>query len=119
MRTLYARRRLVLLDALASEAAGLLDADDTPPAGLHLVARLLTDGDDEAVSERVLAQRVHAAPLSRFYAGAPQARGFVLGFAGTPETAMAPAVRKLAAAIGGVGPVMPIRSRYDRPGRPE
>ena len=119
MRTLYARRRLVLLDALASEAAGLLDAGDSPPAGLHLVARLLTDGDDEAVSERVLAQRVHAAPLSRFYAGAPQARGFVLGFAGTPETAMGGAVRTLTAAIGAVGPVMPIRSRYGRSRRSE
>jgi GntR family transcriptional regulator/MocR family aminotransferase len=100
MRTLYARRRLALLEALAREARGLLEARDTPPAGLHLVADLRSDADDDAVSQRALAARVHAAPLSRFYAGPPQARGFVLGFAGTPEAEMAAAVRRLAAALG-------------------
>jgi GntR family transcriptional regulator/MocR family aminotransferase len=99
MRTLYARRRLALLDALASEAADLLDPGDTPPAGLHLVARLRHDQDDEVISQRALAQRIHASPLSRFYAGAPQARGFVLGFAGTAEDAMLSAVRRLVGAI--------------------
>jgi GntR family transcriptional regulator/MocR family aminotransferase len=101
-RTLYARRRLALLDALAREAPTLLDAHDAPPAGLHLVARLVRDLDDVTIGERALAARVHASPLSRFYAGSPQARGFVLGFAGTAESAMPAAVRRLAAAIADV-----------------
>ena len=111
-RTLYARRRLALLDALGRAAAGALVARESPPAGLHLVALLAGTGDDDAISRRALADRVHAAPLSRFYAGAPQARGFVLGFAGTPETEMAPAVRRLAEAIAAVG--APRRARAQR-----
>ncbi|MBV8168868.1 MAG: PLP-dependent aminotransferase family protein [Alphaproteobacteria bacterium] len=99
MRTLYARRRGALLDALAREAAGRLIAGDAPQAGLHLVARLQDARDDAAITERALAARVHAAPLSSFYNGAPRVRGFVLGFAGTPEREMAPAVRRLVKAI--------------------
>ena len=99
MRTLYARRRLALLDALAREATGLLDAADTPPAGLHLVARLTVPGDDAVISARAHAAGVAAAPLSRFYAGTPRLSGLVLGFAGTPEDAIAPAVRRLVAVI--------------------
>jgi GntR family transcriptional regulator/MocR family aminotransferase len=100
MRTLYARRRIALLDALAREANGLLDAGDTPQAGLHLVARLGIDGDDVAISERAQAAGIYAAPLSRFYAGTPGSRGFVLGFAATAEAEMRPAVRRLIGAIG-------------------
>jgi GntR family transcriptional regulator / MocR family aminotransferase len=99
MRVLYARRRLALLDALEREAAGLLEAPDTPEAGLHLVARLAIPMDDVAASRRVLEQRVYAAPLSTYYAGVERERGFVLGFANTREDRMAPAVRRLVEAI--------------------
>jgi GntR family transcriptional regulator/MocR family aminotransferase len=99
MRTLYARRRLALLEALGRAAAHVLDPGDTPEAGLHLVARLRRSADDAAISDRALADGVYAAPLSRFYAGPPRERGFVLGFAGTPEAGMAPAVARLVAAI--------------------
>ena len=98
-RTLYARRRLALLDALAHAAADALTVHDAPPAGLHLVTHLARDGDDVTISERAQAAGVHAAPLSRFYAGPAQARGFVLGFAGTAENHVRQAVQRLASAI--------------------
>ena len=99
MRMLYAGRRLALLDALEREAIAFLDARATPPAGLHLAAILRVDGDDVVASKKALTQRVHAAPLSTYYAGSDPVRGFVLGFAGTPEEQMRPAIRRLVAAI--------------------
>ncbi len=99
MRTLYAARRRALLDALATHASGVLDAGDPPDAGLHLVARLCIDADDAAISRHALEQRIHAAPLSTYYAGPARQRGFVLGFANATEAQMAPAVKKLVAAI--------------------
>ena len=101
MRVLYARRRKALLDALRGRAADLLDAGEPPEAGLHLVARLRGRGKDGAISRRALELGVHAAPLSVFYAGERPQQGFVLGFAGTPSEAMAPAVERLTAAIRG------------------
>ncbi|HMK67926.1 MAG TPA: PLP-dependent aminotransferase family protein, partial [Stellaceae bacterium] len=98
MRTLYASRRATLLEALAAEADGLLEAHATPEAGLHLVAHLRRRIDDVAASARALKARVHAAPLSSYYSGTKPERGFVLGFAGTPEEQMRGAVRRLVAA---------------------
>jgi GntR family transcriptional regulator/MocR family aminotransferase len=99
MRTLYASRRAALLEAIAAEAGGLLEARGSPEAGLHLVARLRIRADDVAASRLALASRVHAAALSSYYAGSKRERGFVLGFAGTPEERMRGAVRTLVGAI--------------------
>jgi GntR family transcriptional regulator/MocR family aminotransferase len=99
MRTLYAARRAALLQAIHTEAADLLAAEGATEAGLHLVTGLLGAKDDVAISRRAQAARVHASPLSTYYAGPRYRRGFVLGFAGTAEAEMAPAVRRLAAAI--------------------
>jgi len=102
MRTLYARRRLALIETIRREAAGVLEADDAAEAGLNLVARLVVDADDVAASQVALKKRVFASPLSICYAGPIHQRGFVLGFANTPEEQMAPAVRRLVEAIGEV-----------------
>jgi GntR family transcriptional regulator/MocR family aminotransferase len=104
MRGLYARRRRALLDALGAEATGVLHASEAPEAGLHLVARLAVPADDVAASRRALEKRVYAAPLSTYFAESDRVRGFVLGFANTPEEAMASAVRRLVEAIGEAGP---------------
>jgi GntR family transcriptional regulator/MocR family aminotransferase len=99
MRVLYSRRRAALIDALADEAAGLLDVGMAPEAGLHLAVRLTIEADDVAVSGAALEARVHAAALSTYYAGPVRGRGFVLGFACTPEEQIRPAVRSLDQAI--------------------
>jgi GntR family transcriptional regulator/MocR family aminotransferase len=105
MRTLYSARRRALLEALATHASGVLDAGDAPDAGLHLIARLLVDADDVAISQRALQSRIHAAALSTYYAGPARQRGFVLGFANCEASEMAPAVRRLVAAIHASAPV--------------
>lgn len=99
MRPLYRARRQALMAALAEHAADVLNAAGNPEAGLHLVTRLRVPGDDAAIAKAVLARGVKAAALSPYYHGSAPAGGFVLGFAGTAEAAMAPAVRILAAAI--------------------
>jgi len=104
MRVLYARRRAALLQALEAEAGGLLAPAGATEAGLHLVTRLLVPGDDVAIGRRAQDLRVHASPLSTYYAGPRRRRGFVLGFAGTPEAEIRPAVRRLAAAIRAAQP---------------
>jgi GntR family transcriptional regulator/MocR family aminotransferase len=95
MRQLYSRRRTELLKVLLSEAAGVLRVNDTPEVGLHIAVRTCVPVDDLAVSQNLLARRIYAAPLSSFYAGAHRDRGFALGFAGTHESKIAPAVRLL------------------------
>ena len=95
MRQLYSRRRTELLSVLSSEAAGVLHVNDTPEVGLHIVARSCRPVDDLAVSRNLLSRQIYAAPLSSFYAGASRERGFALGFAGTCDSKIAPAVRHL------------------------
>ncbi len=99
MRAVYRDRRAALLAALERHAADVLDVGEPPDAGLHFAARLTVEADDVAVSRAVRAEGVAAAPLSAYYARSPRARGFVLGFANTPERQAGPAVRRLAEAI--------------------
>ncbi|MGB6535687.1 MAG: PLP-dependent aminotransferase family protein [Xanthobacteraceae bacterium] len=99
VRAIYARRRTALLAALRREAAALLDVGETPEVGLHIVARLHAPADDVAISRYLLQRQIHAAPLSQFYAGTTPQFGFVLGFAGTCEQQIRPAVRELARAV--------------------
>jgi GntR family transcriptional regulator/MocR family aminotransferase len=100
MRLLYAQRRACLREALSAEAAGLLDASGAAEAGLHLVAQLAAPGDDVAIARAAADSEVGAAPLSTYYRQREIARaGFVIGFAGTTEARMMPAVRRLAHAI--------------------
>lgn len=105
MRTIYGRRRTALLKALRREAGGLLHVGETPDVGLHIVARLCTGADDVLVSRHLLERQIHAAPLSRFYTGTARQSGFALGFAGTDECRIAPAVRELVGAVKNVSAI--------------
>jgi GntR family transcriptional regulator/MocR family aminotransferase len=98
-RLLYAARQQVLLDAAARHLDGLLRlAADA--GGMHLIARPLVGGfDDVAATRAAAAGGVHVSPLSRCYAGDEKAQGLILGYAGTPEKAIEPAVRSLRAAL--------------------
>jgi GntR family transcriptional regulator / MocR family aminotransferase len=95
MRVIYARRRTALLTALRSEAVGVLQVDETPEVGLHVVAKLCVPADDVAITRHLLERQIHTAALSQFYAGPMRQFGFVLGFAGTREHNILPAVREL------------------------
>jgi GntR family transcriptional regulator/MocR family aminotransferase len=95
MRRLYARRRALLLDALRSEAAGLLDIDSIPAAGLRITASLIADLDDVSVAARCVRAGVMVNPLSTCYAREWRRSGLIMGFASTPEETIVPSVRIL------------------------
>ncbi len=80
MRTLYAERQQILLNA-AKSLAGHLTL--TPAdAGMHLLATLPSGADDAGISERARAAGVFLPPLSRFYQGQNRRQGLMLGYAG-------------------------------------
>jgi DNA-binding transcriptional MocR family regulator len=69
------------------------------PAIEEIVAHLADPVDDITISKKLLSRRIYAAPLSSFYANTARSNGFALGFAGTPESRIRPAVRELVKAI--------------------
>jgi GntR family transcriptional regulator/MocR family aminotransferase len=95
MRPIYARRRRLLVEAIAREIGAELVGD---AAGMHLAMFLDRCRSDHALAARALERGVQVSPLSASYLGKPR-QGLVLGFGNTSEAAISPAVRKLAQAI--------------------
>ncbi|MBS0537786.1 MAG: PLP-dependent aminotransferase family protein, partial [Proteobacteria bacterium] len=94
-RLLYAGRQAALIRLGQLRLKGLLElAPD--PGGMHLVARpvpaLARGFDDVAVAAEAATRGVAVAPLSACYGGRSKKHGLLLGYAGTPETDMAPAL---------------------------
>lgn len=78
MRSLYARRRQWLVDALHRHLPERLQIN--PQAGgMHVVAGL-SDGDDEALAQRARAVGIAVEPLSLWYLQATPKQGLVMGF---------------------------------------
>ncbi len=94
MRTLYARRRNVLLDALRTQASEFLVVPRVPEGGLRVTASMKHDVDDVRLSNLCLAAGVKVDPLSVCYAG-PRRSGLIIGFASTPEERIPAAVATL------------------------
>jgi GntR family transcriptional regulator/MocR family aminotransferase len=85
MRTLYAERQSILIEALSAKTGDLLDVS-SDEAGLHLTAFLRRNFDDQAVSSALQERGIVAPPLS-FYASRSLNRdGLVLGYAAVNET---------------------------------
>ena len=95
MRPIYARRRRLLVDAIAREIGAEVVGD---AAGMHVAMFLDRCRSDVDLAARALERGVQVSPLSASYLGKPR-QGLVLGFGNTPESAIAPAVRKLAEAL--------------------
>jgi GntR family transcriptional regulator / MocR family aminotransferase len=70
---------------------------------MHLVGHLAPADDDAAIARAAAAAGVEAPALSGYYQGPATARGLLLGYAGVPAAAMAPAVGRLAAVIEAAG----------------
>jgi GntR family transcriptional regulator/MocR family aminotransferase len=101
-RLLYANRQQALIACAQRHLDGFLDI--TPdPGGMHVIARprpdLATFFDDRAVTAAAAALGVTVSPLSVCYAGTPKAQGLMLGYAGTPEDEIEPAILTLRAAL--------------------
>jgi GntR family transcriptional regulator/MocR family aminotransferase len=68
-------------------------------AGLHLLARLPPDEDDEAVAIRAEQRGVRVTPLSRYTHTTDSGSGLVIGYGRIHEKAIPMAVRSLATAL--------------------
>jgi GntR family transcriptional regulator / MocR family aminotransferase len=95
MRTLYARRRSVLLKALSVQTADYLTIPQVPEGGLRVATTMKHDIGDIAFSRRCLAAGIKVDPLSICYDGRGTA-GLIIGFASTPEEHIPAAVATLA-----------------------
>ena len=98
MRTLYARRRNVLLDALRAQVAEFLDVPRVPEGGLRVAATMKHDIDDVRIARLCLAAGIKVDPLSICYAGQPHS-GLIIGFASTPEERIRAAVATLRSGV--------------------
>jgi GntR family transcriptional regulator/MocR family aminotransferase len=102
-RRLYAGRQEAMIYSAHRRLEGLLSiAPD--PAGMHLIARPHRDFDsafdDQAATAAAAAMRVKVSPLSACYRNSPKGRGLMLGYAGTPEVEIDPAISRLRDALG-------------------
>jgi GntR family transcriptional regulator/MocR family aminotransferase len=101
-RLLYAARQEALLAGLERHLARWLGSA-RDPGGMHLVARPLTavapGFDDRAVTEAATRAGIAVSPLSACYAGRRRRHGLILGYAGTPESAIDSACAALAGVL--------------------
>lgn len=94
MKRVYAERRHALLRCLREEAADALEVQAT--AGMAVVVRLCAGAPDVAIATRALSFGLAPAPLSPWYAHAPQPRGLLLGVTNLDEHRLATDCRRLA-----------------------
>ncbi|NJO05945.1 MAG: PLP-dependent aminotransferase family protein [Chloroflexaceae bacterium] len=98
MRTLYAERQQVLLEAARQHLDGMLELRPNE-TGMHLVGWLPNDCDDQTVTYQALAHQVYVRPLSADYIGPPQRRGLVMGYAAVNNDDIHAGVQRLARAL--------------------
>ncbi|MFL6229432.1 MAG: PLP-dependent aminotransferase family protein [Pyrinomonadaceae bacterium] len=98
MRTLYAERQSILLDALKRECGDLVEVEPAA-AGMQLIAWLPAGLDDQAVAREALARGVEARALSSFYAGKAPRGGLELGYAAFNQRELRRGAARLAEAI--------------------
>jgi GntR family transcriptional regulator/MocR family aminotransferase len=98
MRTLYAERQAVLVEAARRELDGLLEVNPHE-AGIHLVGWLADGADDREASKAASEAGVDAQALSSFSIKHRSRGGLLLGYAGYDERQIRVGVRKLATAL--------------------
>jgi GntR family transcriptional regulator/MocR family aminotransferase len=80
MRTLYAERQVLLINALRKECGDLLEVEPSA-AGIQLVAWLPEGLDDKEIAREALARGLEVRAMTTFYAGASPRGGLELGYA--------------------------------------
>ncbi len=98
MRTLYAERQEILLEALQRELQGLLEANQHQ-TGMHLIGWLADDLSDQKAEAEAFKQGVFAQSLSSFRLKYRRSPGLVLGYAGYDERQLRVGARRLAAGL--------------------
>ncbi len=100
MRSLYAERQEVLVQAAARDLGGLLTVLPAK-AGMHLLGWLPEGVKDRTASERAEAAGVVAHPLSEFALGPAPRPGLLLGYTALTPRQIREGVKRLAAALKG------------------
>jgi GntR family transcriptional regulator/MocR family aminotransferase len=98
MRVLYMERNKVLVDELQKNLAEFVTVEFAD-AGMHLVAELLPDSDDDKLSQTASKAGVITVPLSPHYLGKKKKQGLVLGYGGTDALQISEGVRRLKSAL--------------------
>ena len=95
-RLLYAARQERLIEAASRHLAGQLRIE-RDPGGMHLIGRPVDPGgfDDAALSTAAFKHGVKVGPLSTYYQAGTPSHGLILGYAGTPEGQIEPAIERL------------------------
>ena len=101
MRTLYAQRQAILLEAAQQNLTGLLDIKPAE-TGLHVVGWLPAKISDEQVAQALFKKGVEAHALSKFYLGdgLGARNGLVLGYAGLQPEEIWRGVKIMAEVLG-------------------
>jgi len=102
MRSLYAERRILLLQELEKQLGDRIKPSP-PDGGMQLPAFLpegVSDDDVVAAADR---HKVLASPVSHFYLTQRKRHALYLGFAGVPEQMIAPGVERLGLALAECG----------------
>lgn len=99
MRSLYAERQAVLVDAAKKDLAGLLNvrADE---AGMHLIGWLPENVSDKIASEKAARQNLETTPLSLYRFESSPDGGLILGYTAFTPGQIKNGVRQLAKALG-------------------
>jgi GntR family transcriptional regulator/MocR family aminotransferase len=95
MRTLYGRRREIMLEHIHRKLTPFLDGAPGE-AGMHLLAFLRPDIDDAEIARRAASAGISCQPLSSFHSGATPRPGLLLGFGCTPNDTIPNIVDRLA-----------------------
>lgn len=99
MRELYPRRQQRLIDALDRASGGRVRLAPAPQ-GMHLLLEAPRGTDDAALSNRALRAGVVLAPLSRYAIDSPR-RGWLFGYAGFDDDALAQAAQRVGPLLAG------------------
>lgn len=98
MRSLYAERRALLIDALQDSVLDL----DAAQTGMHLIGWLPRGISDTLAAERAAAQNVRVLPVSAFALEAEMRPGLLLGYASTGEREIRAGAERLNRALNGM-----------------
>lgn len=95
-RALYTERRAALLSAIDAEGGGWMTLP-TAATGLHLVAALPDDCNDQALAAAARTQQIGVMPLSGYFVDATRTTrpGLLMGFGNTRPESMKGAIRAL------------------------
>ena len=98
MRRVYRTRRDTLFDCLIKDCADTLEPEPTD-AGMHMLAWLKTDVDDQTAHLTLLEVGIESLPLSVYCIEPLERSGIVLGFSGANEKQIPKLVKRVSEAL--------------------